>query len=64
VMDTVEHLLHKEGLDGMRGAGNSENCLEVTTFGRASGALRRLGTGFGVITALRAELFVRRCNGV
>jgi hypothetical protein len=47
VMDTVDHLLFKEGVDGMAGAGNSENCWKSRRLVARAGAVRKLGTGFG-----------------
>jgi hypothetical protein len=47
VMDTVDHLLSKEGIDGMAGAGNSESCWKSQRLVARADTLQKLGTGFG-----------------
>jgi hypothetical protein len=46
-MDTADHLLGKEGIDGMAEAGKLGELLEITTFVARADTLRKLGTGFG-----------------
>jgi hypothetical protein len=47
VMDTADHLLRKEGIDGMAEAENSESCWKSQHVVARSDVPQELGTGFG-----------------
>jgi len=46
-MDTVDHLVHKEGIEGQPRLDTSESCWKSTTFPWRPGRVAKLGTGFG-----------------
>jgi coenzyme F420-reducing hydrogenase beta subunit len=46
-VNTMHHLLRKEGIDGMAGVDNSESCWKSRRLLARSGAARKLATGFG-----------------